>query len=426
MDDPLVSLKARLKRGLNSPLFKATMASLRPEDQEQVRSLLIALGQTVPTLSIPQFNTLISEAWDTESFRRTRLPQLDGSGNLIYQKILPIFLPAIETYPSSAAPTQQNMLTIVGPVSSHELVSKKRGIQIYIFGDNHVFSATCPSGTANYIHIKDFIKSVIDENPSKVIDIYLEQTFRKQGDRPRSALAESYLTNVIVMFDRCLQPSKKRCPYKNSRFHYADVRNLGPLNKLTRLFSMTGYNSYEAIENKPAFKREIDLIMSDPDLFDLNKTYLETRTAKQMEHILDPELKNQIASYFTRAILHQMGWAQYLYASATDPTNNNRKESDYFAVFVHLENMSARWMDFYTVARIFRSYHLSKKGYPIESAKNILLYLGEDHAKVIRDCLLNLGFELISVSKSHLQRVNFQCLGLNARYPFFRNLDPNV
>ena len=114
-----------------------------------------------------------------------------------------------------------------------------------------------------------------------------------------------------------------------------------------------------------------------------------------------------------------MNWARYWYTITIDPTNSNRMESDYSLVFSRLLSMRARWVDFYTVLQDLPILLHFQGRLPQGTGQDILLYMGDDHAGVIRDFLLTLDFKLVSVSRSKEPNINYQCLELKARYPFF-------
>lgn len=81
---------------------------------------------------------------------------------------------------------------------------------------------------------------------------------------------------------------------------------------------------------------------------------------------------------------------------------------------------ASMWMDFYNVARFFRSYKTSRNGYPTEPARKILTYYGDAHCSSISAFLSTLpDFVKVSRSESMASGKDFQCLKLNTPVPLF-------
>lgn len=120
---------------------------------------------------------------------------------------------------------------IDGPVRlveyQFELGPKQEHMHVYVCGDIHQYlreeTNPCPDPS---IRITDFITLVLQQNPDKLIDIFLEEQFISHGETRGRRHKTNYIEELRLAFIDCLQPSKVKCPYdaKHARFHYVDIR----------------------------------------------------------------------------------------------------------------------------------------------------------------------------------------------------------
>ena len=64
-----------------------------------------------------------------------------------------------------------------GPYSLHEF--KNHDKDILLIGDIHVKKSTCPD---NSISIEKYIENIINENPDKIFDVFIEEDFPESRD----------------------------------------------------------------------------------------------------------------------------------------------------------------------------------------------------------------------------------------------------
>lgn len=117
---------------------------------------------------------------------------------------------------------------ISGPVSAHYTYFD--GVKFNFYGDAHASTKnSCENCSVekNCYSIIDILKqnfSYADET-NKYIDFYLEMPFKSKsiGKETISRFKEvGYIGEIERFFGNCLV--KTDCPYKNTRFHYIDVR----------------------------------------------------------------------------------------------------------------------------------------------------------------------------------------------------------
>ena len=125
-------------------------------------------------------------------------------------------------------------ITIEGPISVSEYILPGLAPKhIYLFGDEHTRAKFCTDQNINTITLEKFLDSTFEDNPDKIIDVYLESEFISERIlRLRNLLPDyHYLDEVLKYFSPCLKIDKSECKYKNVRFHYADIRNTTELLK---------------------------------------------------------------------------------------------------------------------------------------------------------------------------------------------------
>jgi len=310
---------------------------------------------------------------------------------------------------------------VMGPISLYELVSKKRGMHTYIFGDEHTILPACSTNSPTMIHIVDFIKFVIDENQDKTIDVFLEDTYQDPTKERYRAIGHTYLNNVMFAFKDCLQGNRINCPDRKTRFHYGDIRSLGILEKVYAIAYRHRDIGHEQMKDRDVFYATIDDVINDKRTFDNEVISQETRITKQLANIDDFELRQSISTYFNKQIAEDVDKIKFWYRQ-TKTNNELFREKHYISTYIWFVLWSGKWVDYYTVARMFRSYKVSRSGYSKVPAKNILYYMGGEHTRNIVKFLTTLDFELVSVSKSDVKGENFQCLKLEAKYPFFSEI----
>ena len=192
---------------------------------------------------------------------------------------------------------------VEGPVSLSEYKSDKWDMHIYLFGDYHEKKRKCSDLTKEITTIEKFLESTFIVNKKITIDFYLEEQFISRffnktnfsfGDLPiRQTDRESYLEDVSNYFSNCFQVIKTNCPYKNTRFHYVDVRFI-PNSILVDIFLLTAditnfnkhYEKEEFVEKLlPSIKKDILQLYEKLNTVSLLQIFQETKISKQFKNI---------------------------------------------------------------------------------------------------------------------------------------------
>lgn len=318
-------------------------------------------------------------------------------------------------------PPKPKFIHVEGPITLTEWTSKKRGLHIYMFGDRHVSEMKCPPGVKPDTTLPKLIEDSLRFNSGKTIDIFLEHFYqdKKLGQR---ILDKNYLVNTTDHFSDCLKQIKTSCKFKNGRFHYADIRNLGVVKHALNLVQ--------------AFYDQVGGIVTDVKLFDLmlkhflhfaetrdpSKALKETKVGKQLEAIADVNLVKMLSAHFETLLIQYRDGLETLWLSAQTSLNQSNKGHIYGIILIRrvLEWMS-RWMDYYTLARIFRSYKTSKNGYSTDAARHVIIYVGNNHCDGISAFLRKLpDFAIGERSESVKGNSSFQCLKVSAKLPLFK------
>lgn len=320
----------------------------------------------------------------------------------------------IRVRPKYAMPSSNLPIYVLGPISLREWISPKYGIHAYIFGDIHKSNSTCPENIMKSYHIADFIQQTINDNQDKVIDFFLETDYMDVDHINLQNQLGHYLGDLQDEFTGCFQSEKSQCPDKRTRFHYADIRVSGILLKAKMVINVFRYTPYRNVEDKNKYREMIDDAANDTSLYDNETIMKETRINKQLDNIADVDFRGEIRDYFLSKIAEaSREFKEWHFKAEYD-------SDSYYDMATHSFLMwAAWWVDFYTIARIFRQYTRSRNGYSNSPASNIIYYMGDAHAARISQFFEMLSdFKLVSQSESKSQS-NYQCLRLNSKYPFF-------
>lgn len=378
---------------------------------------------------------------------------------------------------------------IAGPVSLGEYYSAKYDKHFYIFGDRHARLSNCPKDK-KVMPLSDFFKLVTEQNVQKIIDIFLESEYIDKYTKDYKLTWEgAYFQEVFQAFESCLKLDKGLCLYKNVRVHYGDIRlykGTDPLRKkgreaVTEIINKT--TKLKAEMKSSEFTQEIIKIEDSHDnlikgkamkiesyfdyilkLFDTiaetNEIIMkDTKIQDQLNNIKDKNLVKEIETFFAKKFISDMQKIRKF-------ISNNRlvikmgldykKKEDYdlqLAIthpeviditILYLNNLSkkltniateirhlmtsfmANYMDYYVMARSFRSFtpKLKNPNQYSESPKYIMIYVGDGHAENYRELLMYLGFterkHVTSFPTSAKKDVIQQCINIkDFKQPFF-------
>lgn len=209
------------------------------------------------------------------------------------------------------------------------MVSKSRGMNIYLFGEYHITATNrCVNfGDINSVklNIDQFLVNQIKYVSmfGKIIDLYIEMPYINKENQTKQQ-GNTYMQYFDDKIHNCLTVDKKDCKYKNLRAHYVDVRlgfvNHYSFNELLKI-KQTLYNakywftSLEKLEDVMTVMSElyknIETFLNNwNNLPDSEKTKYKNKDSfiniitkeldeqmkinKQLENIKDVSLRNKI------------------------------------------------------------------------------------------------------------------------------------
>ena len=299
--------------------------------------------------------------------------------------------------------------------------------KIYIFYDIHGTNESCPGN--NYKDITYWLKKEFSKI-NKEIDLYVETPILFKESDYKAIESLEKIRQFI---------NKENCP-KNFRCHSIDIRsqfiNISSLFELSKLYTNSITAAIENRKNCPNLYYYKDYfnelnnniinlyrsllhelyyntiksknIINESNLlynFKLKKQYNKLNKCDKSEYLyLHKEFKNSLQEF--KKINDK-----FLKSLKTNIWNNNRKkindkmykENDKFSEdnrlpdrFNSIEqsinsliNITAKLLDIYTIGRVLQPY-----------AKNIIIYVGADHAKnIIKKLKNNFNFKIIKNDK---------------------------
>lgn len=339
-----------------------------------------------------------------------------------------------------------NIEHILGPVSITEHISKDSKKHIYIFGDIHEFREGCKY--KNSLQIDKYLQKLLEYHHDKVIDIFLEVPYlSKDSDLVKYEYRDEggYLfARLIQTFSNCLQVLKHNCKYKNSRFHYTDLRwmNIESFTDLqyliTKIASIakdiedfwdSNLSRKEARLTLEKISKKIEKFMNVSIFFNIYDILKKTKIRKQIEAIQNPKIKNKLIQKLEWIIdneeivnkgVETLYRLQYL--TTIEGKKAFLKDEDSFINLYNkldildssLMNYQVEFMDIFLLSRVFRTFKRIKNRYS-EDPTYIIIYAGDDHANSYRAFLSDIGFKTVNESFNEKQ-----CLDIsNFKRPFF-------
>lgn len=315
---------------------------------------------------------------------------------------------------------------VTGPISLTEIILPDK--HLHIFGDVHTKAPHCLLND-NTISIDDFIEDIIINNSDKIIDFFLEIDFpndlrnekynilpAKLRNVPIGTIKDDhwylpspdYLTDLYHKFYNCFQSDKRYCEYPNLRAHYTDIRSFGSLRVIMDYIQQvkkfhTEYLKYNyRIDLRKHMKTIVDdgrkIIASLP--FSINDVYKSPKIEKQLDHISNDDIFNAIHNYFDSIIWNHLLTAEQAFRSYDELSTFE----DIILGINALHSYATRLVDVYILGRMFRHFDSY-------TSKNIIIYVGDDHAKFITDFLLTLDDVRVGQhERSETADKDYQCL----------------
>lgn len=285
---------------------------------------------------------------------------------------------------------------------------------------------------------------------------------------PPPSMAKVYEVNslykLVNHFKTCFPRYNKesKCPYNNLRAHLIDVRHEG--NKI--LYTLHDI-SKSITQDIPVISQSIidkilnelnDLLksitFSDNSL--INKIKRETRITKNLANITDTKLADQIEKYFdtkllgyginndmlaklyqNRKVILDVAHEHTLRGSITQAELDQYKGAMAYLddKLLIIRDFQVMVVDYYLITRMFRSFTAKSTGEYSQPPKDIIIYVGEAHARNYREFFKYLG--LFEIEKRYSKElvpnigngddngedfeVSYSCLDISKiKQPFFQ------
>lgn len=391
------------------------------------------------------------------------------------------------TNPTMTTTTTESVTRIQGPVSLREYMirvsparsssteSQIESIHLYLFGDIHLrLIVECPDDgeeeeKQKTMIISNFIDELLREKRDRTIDLFIESPHTGLSEKLSSANIKwhkGYLFGDIRhKFQACTRKYSSstsdecRLMFPNLRFHNVDVRtwirqlmNYGRIRDTINIMILLlgNYidrdlvdknNILNRIRNQLKSLREWETIYHQKGrVFQLQEVIKGTRIQKQLDQIPVRSIREAVQRWMRDRLQQSLpGLSEFLkfVKSHASTWPHNRKlvlqmlqqlnhiyqtEKSYFTI----------WQDFYTLARLFRTFHSSPsskndddlRGVENESIsnqhiQNVIMYVGERHARQMDDFFRNYLSDRTTLVHMTENRKG-QCLNITAfQRPFF-------
>jgi hypothetical protein len=296
-----------------------------------------------------------------------------------------------------------NLKYVKGPVSLSEHKHPEYDKHIYIFGDIHVIDTYCPKdmNKNNSEYFDLFLKNLLlywkEKNPKVILDYFIEFGFRG-AMTPISYISSNYkgyFNELYNKFIECVQIKKDRCDFENLRLHYSDIRRGFLETEILNIFiDNICYNDLNfTYFNWGRFEK----LLSNPE-----KIFRISKVDKQIEAVKYPKVKELLLEARDEIINMCKFYSKNM-------RKNDINSFDFENFCEDLRYITVKIMDIYLFARMFKKFE----------PKNILVYVGETHAKNYREWLKKLGFST-KETFSNVEHINFQCVNISDfKQPFF-------
>jgi len=367
---------------------------------------------------------------------------------------------------------------ISGPKTFYELHNHENKMTVYIFGENHASNENCSSimkekdnkkvfdnenykkyslksdmgqwllenGTGDiikYKEIENVIKKISNNSPV-FLDVYLEDDLHYIAKNKKSAFPNGKTAKIMNNIKKDFI----------GRLHYVDIRGsatiiksnqiniLPPLLRLVNSMEIiAGSNIYDYKLRKkiaPIFLKYYKIYFNDKldyykwkeqliiGIFD-NK-YLKKEIEKSYKGI---DIKN----FFYKKIETLLTFEEYEYQKDDyeniyqytenlineninkDLTENEESLTNEIFIFGGLSNfiidIISYTVDIYTLCRIFKKFNVVND-LELKKPKNIIIYVGDFHAKAIKDYFLFLDYDL-----KNGKQIGENCVYTTMKTPFF-------
>jgi hypothetical protein len=333
------------------------------------------------------------------------------------------------------------------------LYSTDYNMNIYLFGDYHTKNYKC-NNNVDIESVSSFILNQI-KTSNDFVDLFIELPLIDKNTDRELIKYNTYISDLNINLYNCLYWDKYNCIYPHLRAHNIDVRSSEYIHEYFKLFNLaytlhisfkTLYknidntldekiikelkfnfrkyrNYYHSINKKNVFDNKESIINY------FNDVYNYTKIEKQLNNINDENLRFKIKNYFNN-ILTNYNFSNILSDNIDNFIDSFKQiinKDDLIKLYLYQFNnimstyitCSSYFMDFYTIARLFRTYKYLPNKYS-GRATSIIIYTGNYHIEIYKKFLLSIFFNIkISLMNENIK--DYECLNIeNIKQPIFR------
>jgi len=309
----------------------------------------------------------------------------------------------------------QNWTYIKYPVSVSEHYSTTYNKHIYIFGDYHSKDMSCPkkSNSTNTIDLPTFLKNLTNlkntDGSPKFIDFFFEYPDPNKYINNKEISFEGYFQYIHDTFKNYLN---KISNIDNARFHHTNIRIISEIRNL--IYPFYYYEPTRTL-NIVLLKR----VFTNTDNYIDNILKL-TKINKQIQNITNPSIRKIIKDELETPARTKI---KQITLEHIEKLKNNMFNRDLASfIYINLKDCFSLIMDMYLFARIFRNFEIKTNTYS-NQPKNIIIYVGENHAERYRIMLKTFYFSSGKTIKSQKFKKDYQCVKVvDIQQPFFSKI----
>ena len=292
----------------------------------------------------------------------------------------------------------------------HFVEIKYNNKHFYLIGEYHTDDVFCNYKKGDIL-IPDLIEMIVKTTP-KVIDVFLETEINIKDFNVKNFIRATY-----DRFKEC----NNGCKYKNLRLHRVDIRSkkydkalidvlyryskgIIKNKSVSHLLKIIKENKSEVIKllnNENLMKKEINTAINFSD-----------KISKQLDNIKDKFIVDKLKQF----IQNLKNSIKYKKISYTNFISKNRNIHKYMKMF--LSSYRVSYMDFYCLARIFRSFRKIKNK-ASSDPENIIIHAGDRHIINYKSFLTKIGGKVIYEVNNYNN--DYNCINIkDVNQPFFK------
>ena len=294
---------------------------------------------------------------------------------------------------------------IQGPISIRCMCSSEHPQIFYLLGDTHKRNSTC----TKEFSVSRWLTSTIISSPV-FIDVYLETPYIYENyiSIKKGILGTSinnYLQDVNSSFSSCFF-NKNDTVCQTARFHYTDMRSI-----LETEDQKKGRLLFFKILKNIATKKDVKNLryingwlafLRDPN------SIIYTRIEKQIDSIENTKIQKYLRKRYQNCLKSS---SRFLNDVNITGVKTIKKARERIPVN-EIKTYRICLMDYYLMARCFRSYH-KIDSYYYRSGYNNIIYTGNLHVKNYTNILEKLGFKTTYKNISKTKKSNYQCIDIS-------------